>query len=484
MSQASLLFRSSPEPVDRSSLPPKPTRRSGPADHDYRRDHISADRSHAYDHSQRNSSPNKLDRSESQQGEGQFSQRIHEPKQADSDLEQVSVVPTVEGEPVAPSLELVMPVTLDPAMMTLLTPAVGPQPEAVTQMVALSLGMNRHPATAQAMAGHANNLPDLIASLPPTKVNPDVQVAPETLVQQDWLIHIGEPLPQQVGAIQAGQQLGPQIIGGQPQQVQELSLRQLTALDQRVQLGASKQHQLLPASQHHALTHEQLTQGHMVQEAQQQVSEGDMPVIQAATQNKSHQPHSFTLDMDQWQQTGSVQQQFGPTSSVADTAQSVKSESSHLPNPLDRVVAHQVSQQLTRSISDQQRVLTIRLTPPELGTVKVQVVEQAGGTLRVTLQAEDDGVRAALERSLPHMRQELRHQDSMVRDIQLADHHLSLSQEDQQNQQEAQQHKGQGRRGASEQAFSLDGEAPLQDDLVATSVRAQVVNADAVDATV
>ena len=58
--------------------------------------------------------------------------------------------------------------------------------------------------------------------------------------------------------------------------------------------------------------------------------------------------------------------------------QVAKPRPANLPNPLDRVVAHQVNQQLTRAIGDQQRVLTIRLTPPELGTVKVQVVEQAG----------------------------------------------------------------------------------------------------------
>ena len=64
----------------------------------------------------------------------------------------------------------------------------------------------------------------------------------------------------------------------------------------------------------------------------------------------------------------------------------------------------------------------------------------------MTLQAEDDGVRAALERSLPHMRQELRNQDSMVRDIQLADHHLSFQQQEQQNDHQTQQQQGQGRR--------------------------------------
>ena len=199
MSQASLLFRSSSEPVDRSSPPPIKTRRSSHASSRiivviicYRSSPCSTQQP------QRDSSPRKLDRADGASRGIILPNDCRIRNQSDSGVEHVSVVPTVEGQPVAPTLELAMPVVLDPAMMGLLTPAVGPQPEAVNPMVALSLGMNRHPATAQAMAGHANNLPDLIASLPATKVTAEVQATPETLVQQDWLIHIGEPLPAQV----------------------------------------------------------------------------------------------------------------------------------------------------------------------------------------------------------------------------------------------------------------------------------------------
>ena len=46
-----------------------------------------------------------------------------------------------------------------------------------------------------------------------------------------------------------------------------------------------------------------------------------------------------------------------------------------------------------RNLTDGQRSLTLRLTPPELGTVRIEIVEQAG-RLSVRLGAEDDSVRA------------------------------------------------------------------------------------------
>jgi flagellar hook-length control protein FliK len=90
-------------------------------------------------------------------------------------------------------------------------------------------------------------------------------------------------------------------------------------------------------------------------------------------------------------------------------------------NAMERAVAHQVSQSLLQQLPSGERVLVVRLTPPELGTVRIEVVEHAN-VFSVRLHAEDDGVRLALERCLPQLRQDLRAHDAPIRDLSLADH--------------------------------------------------------------
>jgi flagellar hook-length control protein FliK len=88
-------------------------------------------------------------------------------------------------------------------------------------------------------------------------------------------------------------------------------------------------------------------------------------------------------------------------------------------NAVEKAVANQVSRGLMHVNEAGQRVLTIRLTPPELGTVRVDVIERSGA-ITAHLHAEDDGVRVALERFLPQIRQDLRANDAPIRDIVLA----------------------------------------------------------------
>ena len=90
-----------------------------------------------------------------------------------------------------------------------------------------------------------------------------------------------------------------------------------------------------------------------------------------------------------------------------------------IPSPVDRIIAHQV----LRAARDRgpDRHLVIRLTPPELGTVRIEFRADAQGGLAISLQAEDQAVRRALEQSLPHLRAELTRQDGTVTSVAVGD---------------------------------------------------------------
>ena len=90
-----------------------------------------------------------------------------------------------------------------------------------------------------------------------------------------------------------------------------------------------------------------------------------------------------------------------------------------VPSPVDRMIAHQV----LRAARDRgpDRHLVIRLTPPELGTVRIEFRADAQGGLAISLQAEDQAVRRALEQSLPHLRAELTRQDGTVTSLAVGD---------------------------------------------------------------
>ena len=127
-------------------------------------------------------------------------------------------------------------------------------------------------------------------------------------------------------------------------------------------------------------------------------------------------------------------------------------------NPMERVVAQQVSRALIRESADGNRMISLRLTPPELGTVRIDIVERAG-VLTARIHAEDAAVRTALERYLPQLRQELQAHNAPVRELQLADAwagDLTRQQRD-----HSQNGKSSNRRNASGSRFSVEGTAPL-----------------------
>ena len=91
---------------------------------------------------------------------------------------------------------------------------------------------------------------------------------------------------------------------------------------------------------------------------------------------------------------------------------------------MDKAVGNQIQRALVERLPGGERVLTLRLTPPELGTVRIEVVERQG-TLLVKLGAEDDSVKASLERVLPQLRAEMRAHDAPISSIDLTDTFLS-----------------------------------------------------------
>ena len=85
-------------------------------------------------------------------------------------------------------------------------------------------------------------------------------------------------------------------------------------------------------------------------------------------------------------------------------------------NPVERMIAHQVSRAVIRHVGEGDRSLVIRLTPPELGTVRIEFRMQEG-RLCAHFQAEDPAVRQALERLLPQLAGDLRQADSPIQQI-------------------------------------------------------------------
>lgn len=143
------------------------------------------------------------------------------------------------------------------------------------------------------------------------------------------------------------------------------------------------------------------------------------------------------------------------------------------PTPVDRAIAGQITRQLVHTEANGDRVLVIRLTPAELGTVRIELREH-NGVLTAHLRAEDEAVGRAIDRMLPTMRLELRGQDSPLADVvreprdqRQGDQRGNGQPQDQSTPWSRQQERDgnrQGRRHA-EAAFSLaglvDGDTPL-----------------------
>ncbi|MCK6488348.1 MAG: flagellar hook-length control protein FliK, partial [Planctomycetes bacterium] len=86
------------------------------------------------------------------------------------------------------------------------------------------------------------------------------------------------------------------------------------------------------------------------------------------------------------------------------------------PTPVERAIAGQITRQLVHTEANGDRTLVIRLTPAELGTVRIELREH-NGTLTAHLRVEDEAVGRAIDRMLPSMRQDLRGQDSPLADV-------------------------------------------------------------------
>jgi flagellar hook-length control protein FliK len=136
-------------------------------------------------------------------------------------------------------------------------------------------------------------------------------------------------------------------------------------------------------------------------------------------------------------------------------------------NAMEKVLSHQVSKALVQHLPNGDRVLVMRLTPPELGTVKIEVIERMG-VLTAKLHAEDDGVRLALERFLPSMRQDLRASDAPIRELSMSDQtQFQRSFADGQNQQQQQQNAESSNRRARADEPRFNTDAARSDAVVA-----------------
>lgn len=127
-------------------------------------------------------------------------------------------------------------------------------------------------------------------------------------------------------------------------------------------------------------------------------------------------------------------------------------------NAMEKSVSQQVTKAMIQQLPNGDRMMVVRLTPPELGTVKIEVVERQG-VFSARLHAEDDGVRLALERFLPAMRQDLRASDAPIRQLDLSDQagfHRSFDGDPQQQRQET-NNPNQRRERDDLPRFSIDG---------------------------
>jgi hypothetical protein len=87
-------------------------------------------------------------------------------------------------------------------------------------------------------------------------------------------------------------------------------------------------------------------------------------------------------------------------------------------NPLDAAIARQVGRAAARQ-GLHGAPMVVRITPPELGTVRIELVER-DGQVHARISAEDEGVRQALDKMLPQLRGDLRAADSRVSEVSVA----------------------------------------------------------------
>jgi flagellar hook-length control protein FliK len=122
----------------------------------------------------------------------------------------------------------------------------------------------------------------------------------------------------------------------------------------------------------------------------------------------------------------------------------------------DATVSRQLGRAILQQVGSGDRILVLRLTPPDLGTVRIEVSQQAG-QISLRLRAEDDSVRQSIERQLPQLRQDLRANDAPIVDIHLDNQNMTMLSD----------HQGQGHqawqqqeRNTPQERFVLEGERP------------------------
>ena len=168
---------------------------------------------------------------------------------------------------------------------------------------------------------------------------------------------------------------------------------------------------------------------------------------------------------------------------VAETASAQQALAAPPSEEAERAVQQQVSRAIVQQMANGDRTLSLRLTPPQLGTVRIELVESRGH-ISVRFQAEDDNVRQALERQLPQLRQDLRAADAPVASVRMESQSQAWHQGQHQHQGQFQQQQQSEQRNQG-QTFSLDGGFAPDESAEAIDdtrpVAASVVSDDLVD---
>ena len=196
-----------------------------------------------------------------------------------------------------------------------------------------------------------------------------------------------------------------------------------------------------------------VTGAQVAQQAQQQQHHGDSQ--QADQDGLPHTSNTNTQQTGQQQTSfaSAIQSADNGAIQISDMKPQGPSQLQTAPemNAMDKAVAKQIDRAVVQQLNSNQKVLQIRLTPPELGTVKIEIIEQ-NGRMTVRLQAEDDSVRHSLERALPQLRNDIRSGNAPIADIQLTDQAFLMDRH--RNPQFQQQRR---QKQSAETAFSLNG---------------------------
>ncbi len=162
--------------------------------------------------------------------------------------------------------------------------------------------------------------------------------------------------------------------------------------------------------------------------------------------------------------TATRTQQAGEAQTSAPNAQ---------PNSLERAVANQVSRAVIRHSPTGGDMLVLRLTPPELGTVRIEFTSHHG-VLTARMVAEDDAVRRALDRALPQMKADLRNEHATLEiHVDKGDQRWGWQEGGPRQDQRDQRGNSSQRRRDGEPAFSIDG-------VEAVSLQTPIIRADPV----